>query len=119
MLSLLIGVSVSNRCHCRRERKPREYWVVPGRTRAWWDICEHIWGGSPATQQILSGVESIDIDQEMMTTSMDTAASMFWNLSVDEDDQSEQAKDDSTSPKEKIFHRLQCSKEESYWGSTE
>ena len=31
----------------------------------YFDLCEHIWGGSPATEQILSQVESKDIDREV------------------------------------------------------
>ena len=52
----------------------------------YFDLCEHIWGGSPATEQIFSGVESIDIDQEVMTSSTETALGSL-NSSVDEDDQ--------------------------------
>lgn len=37
LLDLLISVSTSYRAHCRKARKPREYWIAPGRTRAWWD----------------------------------------------------------------------------------
>ena len=60
----------------------------------YFDLYEHIWGGSPATEQILSGVESIDIDQEVMTSSTETASG-YLNSSVDEDDQV-QSRDDST-----------------------
>ena len=37
LLNLLINVSTSIRGRYRRERKPKTYWVAPGRTRAWWD----------------------------------------------------------------------------------
>lgn len=65
----------------------------------YFDLCEHIyiWGGSPATEQISSGVESIYIDQEVTTSSTDTASAGSLNSSVDEDDQSVQSKDDSRS----------------------
>ena len=48
----------------------------------------------PATEQILSGVESIDIDQEVMTSSTETASGSL-NSSIDEDDRV-QSRDDST-----------------------
>ena len=56
------------------------------------DICETIWGGSPATEQIPSGVESIDIDQDVMTTSSTSTTDTIstpgsLNSSIDEDDQ--------------------------------
>ena len=61
----------------------------------YFDLCEHIWGGSPATEQILSGVESIDIDQQVTTSSTETASAGSLNSSVDED-QPAQSKDDNT-----------------------
>ena len=61
----------------------------------YFDLCEHIWGGSPATEQILSGVESIDINQEVATSSTDTCTAVSGGSNVDEDEQSVQGKDSS------------------------
>ena len=61
----------------------------------YFDLCKHIWGGSPATEQIVSGVESIDMDLEGATTSStETAGSASLNSSIDEDDRV-QSKDDN------------------------
>ena len=49
------------------------------------NLCEHIWGGSLATDQIVSGVENIEMDLEATSTSStETAGSL--NSSVDEND---------------------------------
>ena len=68
----------------------------------YFDLCEHIWGCSPSTEQILSGVESIDIDQEMATSSTDTYIQLFQEMKM------------SSRYKERILHQLLHSRGENY-----
>ena len=52
------------------------------------DLCESIWGGSPATEQIPSGLESTELDYDTsITSSTETlsAGSSFLNSRIDKD----------------------------------
>ena len=67
-----------------------EKWAWQSSIPVFFDICEVIWGGSKATEQIPSGVESIDIE-DVMTSSTSTTDTISTqgslNSSIDEDDQ--------------------------------
>ena len=45
----MVALTALKRNRFRKERKPREYWVAPGRTQAWWDnfisgtVLQHEW----------------------------------------------------------------------------
>ena len=41
----------------------------------YYELCERIWGGSPATEQIESGLESTDIDEAGAPVSASVTAS--------------------------------------------
>ena len=41
----------------------------------WFEWCEQIWGGSPATEQICSGVESADLEATTEAPDMDVSLS--------------------------------------------
>lgn len=56
----------------------------------YFDLCESIWGGSPSTEQIPSGLESIESEPDAvpLTSSTETiSASSSLNTSVEADDE--------------------------------
>jgi len=51
----------------------------------YYDLCESIWAGSPATEQISSGLETTDVEQDHLPpTSEDDTSSIgesYWVIS--------------------------------------
>ena len=55
----------------------------------YYDLCESIWAGSPATEQISSGLETTDVEQDHLppTSTDDTSTMSSLNSSMEEDEQ--------------------------------
>ena len=55
----------------------------------YYGLCESIWAGSPATEQISSGLETTDEEQDHLppTSEDDTSTTSSLNRSTEEDEQ--------------------------------
>ena len=60
----------------------------------YFELCEKVWGGSPATEQIVGGVESTDLCEE--SDDIPTAAEGSNESARDDDDEGTQSDDTST-----------------------